>query len=313
MLAKVTRLGQHTGLQLTSGRRATLFPGDEILVCFGNRYAPDQFEALVPEHLGPCHLVAAGGMAAAVRCWHSNMRRPTDIEPLGLLADSAGDPINLSAFRLPEEASIVSTQARIIAVVGTSMNSGKTTAAAHLIRGLAAAGFRVGAAKVTGTGACGDVSLFADAGATPAVDFTDFGFASTYRVPAHELERILREAIAYLTRAGAEKIVIEVADGLYQDETAALLKSSTFRRQISGVIFTANDAMGAASGVEWLEQRGLPVLAISGCVTRSPLGIEEAINATALPVLGLPELGDAQRAHALVEDLQSRLAASTES
>lgn len=312
LLAKVIRLGQHTGLQLAAGRRATLFPGDEILVCYGNRYAPDQFEALVPDHLGPCHLVASGGVAANARCWHSRMRRPTEIEPLGLVVDSDGNPLNVSAFRLPEEASIVGTQARVIAVVGTSMNSGKTTSAAHLIRGLAAAGFRVGAAKVTGTGASGDVHLLADAGASPVVDFTDFGFASTYRVPVIDLERMLREAISYLTHAGAEKIVIEIADGLYQEETAALLKSATFRRQISGIIFAASDAMGAASGMEWLEQRGLPVLAVTGCLTSSPLAMEEAARATALPVLGLQDLADAGHALALIDDLQARLAVSTE-
>jgi hypothetical protein len=308
----VTQLGQHTGLQLISGRRAALFAGDRILVCYANRYAPDQFEALVPDHLGPCHLVASGGVAAVARSWHSRMRRPTAIEPIGVLADGNGAPLNVSAFRLPEEAAIVVTQGRVIAVVGTSMNSGKTTAAAHLVRGLRAAGFSVGAAKVTGTGAAGDVSLFADAGAEPVVDFTDFGFASTYRVAEHDLERLLRETIAHLSRAGAEKIVIELADGLYQDETAALLRSQTFRRQISGIIFTANDAMGAASGMEWLEARGLPVLAISGCITASPLAVQEAARATALPVLDRAELADPRRALALVEDLQSRLAASTE-
>jgi hypothetical protein len=37
---------------------------DAIIVAYGHRYAPDQFEAYVPEDLGPCHLVAGGGVAA---------------------------------------------------------------------------------------------------------------------------------------------------------------------------------------------------------------------------------------------------------
>ena len=44
----------------------------------------------------------------------------------------------------------------VLIVAGTAMNAGKTTAAARLIKGLQRAGLRVGAAKVTGTGAGGD-------------------------------------------------------------------------------------------------------------------------------------------------------------
>lgn len=61
--ARVDRLGRHRKLELTTSRRADLFEGDEIVVAFGNRYAPDQFETIVPDQLEPCHLIAAGGVA----------------------------------------------------------------------------------------------------------------------------------------------------------------------------------------------------------------------------------------------------------
>ena len=51
---------------------------------------------------------------------------------------------------------------------------------ASIVRGLTAAGYRVAAGKVTGTGAGGDFHMFVDAGATRVLDFTDFGFSSTY-------------------------------------------------------------------------------------------------------------------------------------
>lgn len=306
LLARVTRLGQHTGLQLTCGRRARLFPGDGIIACYGNRYAPDQFEAVVPDHLGPCHLVAGGGIAARARSWHTRMRRPTEIEPLGILADAAGSALNVARFRLPEEAVSLAGVTQVVAVAGTSMNAGKTTAAAHLIRGLAAAGLQVGAAKVTGTGASGDIHLMLDAGAHQVVDFTDFGYASTYRVTPSRIESILQQAIGCLSAGGAQAIVIEIADGLYQAETAALLTSATFRRLVSGIVFAAPDAMGAASGVEWLEQRSLPVLAVSGCLTASPLAVSETAEATSLPVLGPDELQEASHASQLLGALQAR-------
>src|SRR5262249_55987975 len=45
VLAAVGEIGQHKALELTTGRRSDLFPGDEMLLAYGSRYAPDQFEA----------------------------------------------------------------------------------------------------------------------------------------------------------------------------------------------------------------------------------------------------------------------------
>lgn len=67
VLAQIDAIGYHSGLQLPEGRRKQLFIGDEIVVAYGNRYAPNQFEAVVPKTLGPCQLVAAGGIAGKAR------------------------------------------------------------------------------------------------------------------------------------------------------------------------------------------------------------------------------------------------------
>jgi hypothetical protein len=292
VLARVTRVRQHARIELPTGRRAFLHEGDEVLVCYGNRYAPDQYEAVVPQDLGPCHLVAAGGVAARSLSRHASMKPPTEITPIGLVGDRAGRPINLGDWALPR---LRAGRARpfTVAVVGTSMNAGKTTAAAHLIKGLVRAGLRVGAAKVTGTGAGGDYWFMYDSGASVVLDFTDAGFASTYRATLGELEDIFSTLTAHLGQTGVDAIVLEVADGLYQDETAALLKSAVFRCGVEGVLFAAGDAMGAAAGSRWLSERGLPVLGVSGALTASPLAIREAAQATGLPVLDLGQLADA--------------------
>jgi hypothetical protein len=90
VLGRVVKLGQHVAIQLADGRRASLFEGDEILVAYGDRYAPDQFEAEVPDNLGLTHLIAAGGLAGTVLSAHSSMKAPTLIQPLGLLTDARG-------------------------------------------------------------------------------------------------------------------------------------------------------------------------------------------------------------------------------
>jgi len=304
VLARVECIGQHTGLQLAHGRRSTLFVGDEIVVCYGDRYAPDQFEARVPANLDPCHLVAAGGIAATVQVQHGKMKPATTIRPLGLLADAQSQRLNLAAWALP------STIARTgrpltLAAVGSAMNAGKTTSAAYLIKGLTAAGYRVGAAKVTGTGAPGDVHLMADAGANPVLDFTDAGFASTYRIADQALDEILNRLTGHLGRAGVGVIVLEVADGLLQRETAALLSSPVFAGAVDGLLFAACDALGAHAGLHWLQQRRLPVLALSGTLSASPLAMLEAGKATGLPVLGLAELADPTVVEQLIAGLDA--------
>ncbi len=291
VLARVQTIGQHKRVQLSTGRPANLFENDTVIVAFGNRYAPDQFEAEVPPNLDACHLAAAGGLAAQILSQHEAMLPPTRLQPLGLVGDGSGQVLNLRDFALPALAGQVAVP--VLAVVGTCMNSGKTTAAAHLIHVLHQAGHRVGAAKVTGTGAPADVSLMADAGAAAVLDFTDAGHASTYRVEPPELEAILSTLIGHLQTQDVSVIVIEVADGLYQRETAQLLESERFRASVSGVLMAAQDSLGAAAGVAWLRERRLPVLGVTGLLTRSPLASREAADATGLPVYSLADLRNA--------------------
>lgn len=292
VLARVKRIRHHGKLQCARGRRVQLFHGDEIVVCYGDRYAPQQFEAYVPRTIGHCHLVASGGVAAQAVNWHQRIHRgPTEIEALGILADERGNALNLRRYTLPA-AGGGDASPRVIVVAGTSMDSGKTTAGAHLVRGLSRAGLRVGAAKITGTGACNDYFLMKDAGAEPVLDFTDAGYVSTYRVGGTAIRRIFETLTAELGRSGVDVAVVEVADGLVQSETAALLGADWLRRSIDGVVFCAQDAMGAKAGVDWLRERGHEVIAVSGLLTAAPLAMREAGELVEPPVIGLDGLSD---------------------
>ena len=292
VLARVKRIRHHGKLQCARGRRVQLFHGDEIVVCYGDRYAPQQFEAYVPRTIGHCHLVASGGVAAQAVNWHQRIHRgPTEIEALGILADEHGNTLNLRRYTLPA-GSGGEAPPRVIVVAGTSMDSGKTTAGAHLVRGLTRAGLRVGAAKITGTGACNDYFLMQDAGAAPVLDFTDAGYVSTYRVGEAAIRRIYETLMAELGRSGIDVAVVEVADGLVQSETAALLGADWLRRAIDGVVFCAQDAMGARAGVEWLRERGHDVIAVSGLLTAAPLAMRETADLVQPPVIGLDGLSD---------------------
>lgn len=304
VLARVAAIGQHPKIELAHGRRAAMFVGDEIIVAYGNRYAPDQFEAELPEDLGPCELVAAGGIAGRVIAAHGLMSAATGLEPIGLLADAAGNRVTLRSGVLAAPPTAGGNRPLTIAVVGASMNSGKTTVAAHLVRGLRLAGIEVGAAKTTGTGAGGDVWLLSDAGAFPVYDFTNAGYASTYRIGPDAVRDVFTGLTDRLAADGCEVVVLEVADGVFQEETAGLLVDPVFTERVDAVLFATRDALGASAGVNWLRERGPAPIAVCGVLSSSPLAIREAEAATSIPVWGLAQLSDPGAARALYEGLR---------
>lgn len=297
VLARVTALGQHPRLELTTSRRAALYPGDEIVVGMGARYAPDQFEEL-PGDLGPCQLVAGGGVAASVRSRNSRMKPATAIEPIGLVARDCR-VLNVADGALPAVAAAGRTVPTIL-VAGTAMNAGKTTTVASLVHGLTAAGRRVGACKITGTGSGGDRHSFTDAGAVEVLDFTDLGLVSTFGVPLARLVRTATTMHGHLVARGVDVIVMEVADGLLAAETAAVVDAPPVRALVDGAVFAAADAVGALLGVHLMRERRLRLLAVSGLITASPLAVREAQQELDLPIYGPAELSDPEVAHSIL-------------
>jgi hypothetical protein len=291
VLARIERIGKHAALELTDSRRATLFVGDEVLVAYAARYAPDQFEAVVPDSLAPCHLAASGGVAATVVSRRAGVVAPTELRPLGLVLGADGQRLNLRRKALPRAGGF-GPRPLTLASLGTSMNAGKTTSAAHLIHGLARAGLRVGAAKITGTGSGNDPGLLLDAGACRVLDFTDCGHASTAGLDLESLLDVLHTVQAQMQAHAVDALVLEVADGLLQRETAMLLRSPMFRQRVDGCLFSSGEALGAVAGARWLLDAGLPLLGLCGAMTRSPLAAREAGDATGLPVFGLEQLRD---------------------
>ena len=296
VLATVSEVGHHGRIELPSGRRAQLYPGDEIIVAYGARYAPDQFEAVVPKVFGPCALVAGGGVAAQMLAKHARVRKPTAITPTGILTDASGGAVNVRRFALPVVPAHGAAR-NVIAVVGTSMNAGKTTLAASLIRGLTRCGMRVGACKVTGTGSGGDMWSMLDAGAVQMLDFTDAGYATTSGLEAPVVDRVAHNLVSHLEASDVDIVVVEIADGLLQRETSALLSPpSSFAKRLDAVVLAAADAMGACSGVQWLASRDLPLRAVSGLVTASPLAAREAREACGAEVIDTRALCEPEHA-----------------
>jgi hypothetical protein len=299
VLAAVARLGQHRKIERPDGRRAALHIGDEILLAYADRYAPDQYESHVPTSLRRTQLVASGGIASAALSRCLDVRLATDLLPIGLIGDEHGRPLNVADFALEPLPPRIE-RPLTVAVIGTSMNSGKTTTIHFMVHGLSRAGVRAGVTKVTGTGSGGDYWVMIDAGAHRMLDFTDGGLASTYRQPMSLISKTFLELLDHLSDSGTDVNFVEVADGIYQQETSRMIESEAFRSSVDVVLFAAGDAMGATAGVTHLRGLGLNVAAVSGRITRSPLATREVQAALGMPVLGLAELDDPVAVSALI-------------
>lgn len=312
VLARVVEIGQHKRLESPVSRRQRLFEGDEIVVAYGSRYAADQFLSLIPTDLGPCHLAAAGGLASRVLDQHDRMDDATLLEPIGLLVDHEGARVNLRDYAPysvtnssdDHTAAKQNTSPHVISVLGTSMNSGKSTTLACLAHGLVKAGLRVHVGKATGTGAGNDARLFEDAGAQRVLDFTDFGHATTFGLSESEVRDIFISLVDELSKdcgqGAPDVVIVEIADGIFQGETRDLLADPKFVNTIDSLVFSAGDALGAVGGLSTLVELGHTPIFVSGVLTSSPLATRETMAALNVPVISTFDLCDGSRARSAV-------------
>ncbi len=287
-LARLEKIGKNARLELASGRLCNLHEGDLLAVVFGNRYATQQFEGYARAEGNRCDILSMAGLCGLVESKHANVAEASKLRLIGTIGDVDGHPLRLRDFALfPVRAP---RQPRVTVVCGTSMESGKTYTAMSLIIGLRRHEKRVAGIKLTGTAAGRDTWQMLDAGAHPALDFVDGGFPSTYLCTLDELLNLYSLLTAHTALQGAEWVVIEIADGLLQGETAALLQSPVFTATVDDWVFATSDPLGAAGGMRVLREWGIEPVAISGLISQSPLGMREVKAATGVECLTAGEL-----------------------
>ncbi len=282
----VTRIGQHTSLENVSGRIHMIHHGTRAVFVFGNRYAPDYYEGVVPDEMTEeADLLARSGMIGIVKTKNSMVKDPTKVKVLGYVCDESGHVLNTRDFPLIKPRTMVKKQprARMILVCGTSMNSGKSLAAAACCRALTSAGYKVRASKITGTASLKDILHMNDAGASRYADFTYLGYPSTYLLEKDQLLDIFNQLDLKYANNPKNFWVVELADGVIQRETAMLLNSREVTSRMHKLIFCASDAFGAIGGLGVLTGYGLEPDALSGVCSSSPLFVRELSEFTTKP------------------------------
>lgn len=286
---EIETLGFHTSLESVSARIHTIHDRTRAVFVFGNRYAPDHYEGFCPDHpVTGADLLARSGVIGEMKYHNEMIASPTRIRLLGYVCQADGKVVNTGDHVLitPRERQGTGPGARTILCIGTAMNSGKSHAAAACCYALSSMGKKVRAAKITGTASMKDILLMQDCGAQKVVDFTSFGHPSTYMLNEDRLLDIFTRVDMKYGNNPRNYLVLEFADGIFQRETAMLLRHPLVQKRLHRLILCASDAAGAAGGLEMLRRDfGMTPHAISGVCSSSPLALREISGFTGIPIL----------------------------
>lgn len=294
-LFEVIELGRHKNAQTDDKRNAAIFPGDFLLATFADRYATSQYEGYVPkQHYEFYQIIGAGGVIGIVASQNADLDdyEPTKVKLIGYCCEPDGSVINTKFYKKQRHAFTgkVPGDMKIVLSIGSTMDSGKTTTAAFTARGLKATGKKVGFIKFTGTAYTKDRDFVFDCGADVVSDFAELGFPSTFMCDKGILLDVYQTLLVQMASEGVELLVMEIADGLFQQETSALLRDKNFMSTIHSVIFSCGDSLSALQGLNTLEELDIVPNLISGRFTMSPLLISEVKNFVEMPVLTIDEI-----------------------
>lgn len=285
------RRSYHT-LENPQGRLVPLRPGEVIAGALGFRHALHGFAGKLPDAVkvgDTLQLLNLGGVIGQSTGSSPVLGSPFDLKVLGAVMDfgngmrgqTQGQPATIQTPALPP-APLPKELPPILALVGTSMDSGKTTAASALVSNLSDQGLKVACGKLTGVSLRRDMLTQEDNGAFVSASFTDFGVVTTNDENAVATAYSL---VAYLNDHSPDVIVLELGDGLFGPYgVQALLTDAAFRSAIQSLVLCANDPVGAWGAVRHLqEDYAIRPAVITGPVTDSRVGVDYCNQQLGLP------------------------------
>jgi hypothetical protein len=282
-LFKVSRVGKNKALVTNTNKRMRIYVGDLIVGVFGNRYATDAFEGEI-EGIRNLSLLTASGMVGTLKSRHRSAGKPTRLSFVGFLHFTTGQQVNLKQIKF-NKSQPKSHLKNLIIIVGSGMNSGKTTTCRKMIKSFSEMGIKVAACKLTGSVSHRDKYEMTSAAAAYTIDFSDYGFPSTYKCDKQELIDLFNTMVADIEKTNPDVTLMEIADGILQRETSLLLSESLIKESTKGILLTAESAPSALFAVEELKRLGYDVIAVSGAMTSSPLYIREFQMKSDIPVI----------------------------
>ncbi|MDQ3222825.1 MAG: hypothetical protein M3Q75_05020 [Gemmatimonadota bacterium] len=262
-----------------TGRMLELRGGDVLAGTLGTRRALRGYAGVVPSHISVGDTIAVlnlGGILGQCTSMNPDIGPPFQAEVLGAilafpeLGDRVGRPAHIKDHSVPP-ADTLESGVPVVYVAGTCMNAGKTVAATELVRGLARAGLKVAAAKLTGVSLMRDALAMVDAGAVAALTFNDVGIASTHPgVTVGTAKGIFNR----LAAAKPDVIVAELGDGILGEYGVQdILHDPELTAVGAAYVMAAPDPVACWGAAELMRnQFGLPITVMTGPATDNEVG-----------------------------------------
>ncbi|MHA1917927.1 MAG: hypothetical protein ACTSUV_06415 [Candidatus Ranarchaeia archaeon] len=263
-------------VELVNGRMAKIIEGNIIAGVLGERKALRGFIGKIPSKLkvgDKIHILNLGGVFGICTSYNKSIGEPIQIEVLGTVINTkTGKPANIKDYAI-DWATELPKSVPIIAVTGSCMNSGKTTAAVEVIKHLTKKGYKVAGAKVTGVSLMRDTLKMEDYGAVKSLNFTDAGLPSTM-TPKDVIKATLG-ILSKLNSFSPDLIVVEFGDGILGGYCVDhLLRSTSIIQHVRAHIVAANDLVAAWGAQQLLLDYGIIPTIITGPATDNSIGVE---------------------------------------
>lgn len=264
-------------MELPTGRMSKLKKDDIIAVALGERMALKGFVGKLPTSLKVgdiIHLLNFGGVAGV--CTSANVQEvgePLRIRVLGGITRKNNQVLNIGEAALYQPLKTMKNKTPLIIVTGTSMDSGKTTVAAEIIKTLNRMGMKLAGAKLTGVGAMRDLYKMHDYGIYNGVSFADCGVTSTAGIADKDMIAVAKGALEYLSSDTPDAIMVEFGDGLMgRYGVDAILKDPQIQKNVRFHIGCARDPVGAVGLADVCKKIGLPIDMMCGPITDNQVG-----------------------------------------
>ena len=279
-------------VEAPTGRVMAIVPGDVFLATPGHRQSTKWVDGKIPAG----GLTPGGHYRVLAECGLVGElvgNSPSEKDHLGHRGVSrkfygeGGGGLNIRQFAVPGPAGPNRNMALYL-VLGTSGDSGKTTAGLAVLRALRMQGYAtVTALKATGVPVVGGISRYRDFGAAQVFDCVDFGMPATDPSGRDGISEAFDRMLDYCLSLPADALVVECGGDLFGANVPAFLKCLRLRCPDPKIVLAATNALGALGATRVLSDMGLAISLITGPCTNTPTFRERTEALCGVPAINL--------------------------
>ncbi|MDY6771220.1 MAG: hypothetical protein SV186_04670 [Candidatus Nanohaloarchaea archaeon] len=296
--------GNYGEVDLPGGELEELEEGDIVLGAFGNRAGVKGYIGRVPDRIeksDDVFFIGSGGIFGEYVSATKELGLPYRAEFLGYVAED-DKILNTKEYGIDHRDEL-GEEPRLLPVVATRMDAGKTTVASELIQKLDGRGYKVGSVKLTGSARERDRVSMYDAGSLVSLDFVDAGLPSTVEDPDEVIDAakgLIHEA---WNAEDVDMIVAEFGAGVISNyHVMDVLKDLDVRKTVFAIASTALDVSGAYGLKKILQEQDYELDMVCGPITDTTAGVEKVEDSVGVEALNAFRDEDMEEAANIIEE-----------